>query len=78
MRFTAHDFRRVFATDAIRTGLPPHIAAKILGHSDVNTTMRYADDVIGGSSLVGEPCVRCRMPKLTPIGVAGVPSVLSR
>ncbi|MFD9472137.1 tyrosine-type recombinase/integrase [Streptomyces goshikiensis] len=50
MRFTPHDFRRIFATDAIRTGLPPHIAAKILGHNDVNTTMRYAaiysDDVI--------------------------------
>ncbi|MFE7666399.1 tyrosine-type recombinase/integrase [Streptomyces celluloflavus] len=50
LRFTPHDFRRIFATDAIRTGLPPHIAAKILGHTNVNTTMRYAaiysDDVI--------------------------------
>jgi len=30
--FTPHDFRRLFATDALRSGLPPHIAAKILGH----------------------------------------------
>lgn len=45
-----HDFRRVFATDAIRSGIPPHIAAKILGHANVNTTMGYAaiypEDVI--------------------------------
>ncbi len=40
--FTPHDFRRLFATDALRTGLPPHIAAKILGHVDLGTTMGYA------------------------------------
>jgi integrase len=48
--FTPHDFRRLFATDALRTGLPPHIAAKILGHADLGTTMGYAavypDDVV--------------------------------
>lgn len=47
---TPHDFRRIFATDALQAGLPPHIAAKVLGHSDVNTTMGYAaiypEDVI--------------------------------
>jgi len=45
-----HDFRRIFATDALRSGLPPHIAAKILGHQNLNTTMGYAavypEDVI--------------------------------
>ncbi|MFF2063942.1 tyrosine-type recombinase/integrase [Streptomyces sp. NPDC058200] len=50
VRYTPHDFRRIFTTDAIRAGLPPHIAAKILGHDDVNTTMGYAaiypEDVI--------------------------------
>jgi integrase len=50
LRFTPHDFRRIFATDAIRTGLPPHITAKILGHANINTTMGYAaiypEDVI--------------------------------
>jgi integrase len=40
--FTPHDFRRMFATDALRSGLPPHIAAKILGHVDLGTTMGYA------------------------------------
>jgi integrase len=50
LRITPHDFRRIFATDALRAGLPPHIAAKILGHIDLNTTMGYAaiypEDVI--------------------------------
>ena len=42
LEFTPHDFRRLFATDALRSGLPPHIAAKILGHADLGTTMGYA------------------------------------
>ena len=37
-------------TDAIRSGLPPHIAAKIAGHRVLDTTMGYAaiypEDVI--------------------------------
>jgi hypothetical protein len=45
-----HDFRRLFVTDAVRSGLPPHIAAKVCGHSTVDTTMGYAaiypEDVI--------------------------------
>jgi integrase len=36
-----HDFRRLFATDAILNGMPPHIAQLILGHNDINTTMGY-------------------------------------
>ena len=36
-----HDFRRVFATEAILNGMPPHIAQLILGHKDINTTMGY-------------------------------------
>lgn len=31
----------MFITDAIRTGLPPHIAQVIAGHADINTTMGY-------------------------------------
>jgi integrase len=50
LEFTPHDFRRLFATDALRSGLPPHIAARILGHADLGTTMGYAaiysEDVI--------------------------------
>lgn len=35
--FQAHDFRRIFVTDAIMNGLPPHIAQVICGH-------KYRDD----------------------------------
>ncbi len=41
MDFRPHDFRRVFTTDAILNGMPPHIAQLILGHDDINTTMGY-------------------------------------
>ncbi|MGW7317401.1 tyrosine-type recombinase/integrase [Streptomyces sp. NPDC054865] len=39
--FAPHDFRRLFITDAIRSGLPPHIAQVIVGHANINTTMGY-------------------------------------
>jgi hypothetical protein len=39
--FQPHDFRRIFTTDAILNGMPPHIAQLILGHDDINTTMGY-------------------------------------
>ncbi|GAA3711359.1 hypothetical protein GCM10022224_091120 [Nonomuraea antimicrobica] len=42
LSFKPHDFRRLFLTDAIRSGLPPHIAAKIAGHKVLDTTMGYA------------------------------------
>ena len=41
LTFWPHDFRRVFTTDAILNGMPPHIAQLILGHDDINTTMGY-------------------------------------
>ncbi|MFI0479386.1 hypothetical protein [Actinomadura sp. 9N215] len=37
--FQAHDFRRIFVTDAIMNGLPPHIAQVICGHKTIDTTM---------------------------------------
>ncbi|MGH3611571.1 MAG: tyrosine-type recombinase/integrase [Pseudonocardia sp.] len=37
--FTPHDFRRMFITDAIMSGLPPHIAQIIAGHRDINVTL---------------------------------------
>lgn len=39
--FQAHDFRRIFVTDAIMSGLPPHIAQVICGHKSIETTMGY-------------------------------------
>ena len=41
LRYTPHDFRRIFITDAIMSGLPPHIAQIIAGHRDLNVTMGY-------------------------------------
>lgn len=41
LSFAPHDFRRIFTTDAILNGMPPHIAQLILGHEDINTTMGY-------------------------------------
>ncbi|GLY95523.1 tyrosine-type recombinase/integrase [Actinoplanes sp. NBRC 103695] len=50
LQWRPHDFRRISITDAIRSGLPPHIAAKVCGHTTVDTTMGYAaiypEDVI--------------------------------
>jgi len=41
IRFRPHDFRRVFITEAILNGLPPHIAQIICGHRDIATTLGY-------------------------------------
>jgi integrase len=41
LRCTPHDFRRMFITDVILNGLPPHIAQVIAGHRDINVTMGY-------------------------------------
>jgi Phage integrase family len=41
LRYTPHDFRRIFITDAVLNGLPPHIAQIIAGHRDINVTMGY-------------------------------------
>jgi integrase len=41
LKFTPHDFRRIFATEAIMNGLPPHICQLIMGHKNINTTMGY-------------------------------------
>jgi integrase len=50
--YTCHDFRRIFITDAITHGMPPHIAQLIAGHRDINTTMGYTavypEQVING------------------------------
>jgi hypothetical protein len=41
LHYTPHDFRRMFATEAVTGGLPVHIAAKILGHENISTTQHY-------------------------------------
>ncbi len=41
LNYTPHDFRRLFITDAILNGMPPHIAQVIAGHRDINVTLGY-------------------------------------
>ena len=41
LHLTPHDFRRVFATEAVAGGLPIHIVAKLLGHESLTTTEAY-------------------------------------
>ena len=41
LKFAPHDFRRIFVTDAIMHGMPPHIAQLVVGHRNINTTMGY-------------------------------------
>ncbi|WP_018639880.1 site-specific integrase [Parafrankia elaeagni] len=41
LRYTPHDFRRMFATEAVTGGLPVHIAARLLGHHSLTTTQAY-------------------------------------
>ena len=41
LHYTPHDFRRMFITDAIMNGLPPHIAQIIARHRDINVTLGY-------------------------------------
>ena len=41
LQVTPHDFRRIFATEAVAAGLPVHIAAKVLGHEHLTTTQAY-------------------------------------
>jgi hypothetical protein len=50
--FSPHDFRRLFITDAILNGMPPHISQLLVGHRNINTTMGYKavypEEVING------------------------------
>ncbi|WP_298867630.1 tyrosine-type recombinase/integrase [uncultured Microbacterium sp.] len=38
---TPHDFRRLFSTELVASGLPLHIASKLLGHLNLQTTRGY-------------------------------------
>ncbi|MFE9238062.1 tyrosine-type recombinase/integrase [Streptomyces sp. NPDC007007] len=50
VKFTPHDFRRIFATELVNSGLPIHIGATLLGHLNIQTTRGYVavfdEDVI--------------------------------
>jgi integrase len=41
VRFSPHDFRRLFITELVNNGLPIHIGAALLGHLNIQTTRGY-------------------------------------
>ncbi|AGB26818.1 site-specific recombinase XerD (plasmid) [Mycobacterium sp. JS623] len=41
LHFTPHDFRRIFITDIVNAGFPIHLAAKIVGHNNIEVTRGY-------------------------------------
>jgi hypothetical protein len=41
LKYTPHDFRRMFATEAVTGGLHVHIVARLLGHANLNTAQAY-------------------------------------
>jgi hypothetical protein len=67
VRFTPHDFRRLFTTEMVSSGLPLHIAATLLGHLNLDTTRGYTavfpDEVIEAHQFFIE-----RRRTLRPIG----------
>lgn len=42
LSYRPHDFRRIFATEAVAAGLPLPILAKLMGHANIATTEGYA------------------------------------
>lgn len=42
IRFRPHDFRRMFVTEHINSGLPIHVVAALVGHESLDTTRAYA------------------------------------
>ncbi len=67
LRFTPHDFRRIFATEAVAAGLPIHIAAKISAtrrwpppRSTSRSTTRTSSSTTAGSSRVDASYARAR------------------
>ena len=41
LKISLYDFRHTFATKAADSGMPMHLLQRLLGHSDIQTTMRY-------------------------------------
>jgi integrase len=70
LRLTPHDFRRIFATELVNSGLPIHIGAALLGHLNVQTTRGYVavfdEDVVrhyqAPSSSVGKSGLKTSTP----------------
>jgi hypothetical protein len=73
LRYTFHDFRRLFITDAIMHGMPPHIAQLVAGHRDINVTMGYKA-VYPGEVIDGHRAFIARRRALRPAAEYRVPT----
>ncbi len=73
LHYTPHDFRRMFITDAIRSGLPPHIAQVVAGHHDINVTMGY-NAVYPEDAIQAHLAFLARRRALRPTGEYRVPT----
>ncbi|MGH3203206.1 MAG: tyrosine-type recombinase/integrase [Streptosporangiaceae bacterium] len=65
LTFTPHDMRRIFTTEALQNGLPPHICQLILGHRNLNTTMGY-NTVYPEKVITGHRAFLARRRQLRP------------
>ena len=65
LAFTPHDMRRIFTTEALQNGLPPHICQLILGHKNLNTTMGY-NTVYPEKVITGHRAFLARRRQLRP------------
>ncbi|MET9972293.1 tyrosine-type recombinase/integrase [Streptomyces sp. NPDC006356] len=74
LHYQPHDFRRIFVTDAILNGLPPHIAQVICGHKDIATTVGYK--AIYPTEAIEAP--RVHRPPPRPAAERGVPHAHQR
>jgi integrase len=73
LHFTPHDFRRLFITDAVLNGLPPHIAQVIAGHRDINVTLGYKA-VYPGEAIQAHLAFLARRRALRPTEEYRVPT----
>lgn len=74
LHYTPHDFRRIFVTDALRSALPPHIAARICGHQTVDTTPSPSSARTASTSATRTSPASPRSPATTSTCSAGTPS----
>jgi len=76
LAFTPHDFPRLWITEAIMHGMPPHIAQLICGHQTITATMGYKavypeEAISGHRAFIARRLVRG--PGVLPVdGVAAV------
>ena len=65
LHYTPHDFRRLFITDIVNAGFPIHLAAKIVGHNNIEVTractavyQRTCSTLTNASSTTGDSLAR--------------------